>query len=328
MKPVAALALGATLSIVLPLAAREPQQSPSGTFRSGTALVEVDVIVKDKDGHFVSGLTADDFEVLEEGRPQQIQHFYLVTEHATIPGEPRSVVMMPRSPDQTERRAFVLYFDTDHLSASGLARLKQAAVTFVGAQFKPRDMGGVFANGELWHGHLTSDAQELLDGIRAVEPALETSATRRARLVEYPRIDSELDAVRIEAGDQRALDSLAAQNCVQERANCDQEGGLEYVVVKLQRKAQTYVTEARQAATATLKTLSYLSRNLAGLEGRKTVLMISEGFFTDDVRSELPMIAGQASRAGVTIYTLDARGTAGAGGRTVPDASLDGGRHG
>jgi VWFA-related protein len=153
-------------------------------------------------------------------------------------------------------------------------------------------------------------------------PALETSATRRARLVEYPRIDSELDAVRIDAGDQRLLDSLAAQNCVQERGNCDMEGGLEYVVVKLQRKAQTYVAEARRAAAETVKTLSYLSKNLAGLEGRKTVLMISEGFFTEDVRSELPLIAGQASRAGVTIYTLDARGTSGTGGRTVADASV------
>ena len=322
MKPVAALALAAALSIALPVSARHPQQSPSTTFRSGTALVEVDIIVKDKDGNFVSGLTADDFEVLEEGRPQHIQHFYLVTERAAAPGEPRSVVMMPRSPDQTERRAFVLYFDSDHLSASGLARLKQAAVTFVGGQFRSRDLGGVFANSALWHGHLTSDPQEVLDGIRAVEPAVETSANRQARLVEFPRIDSELQAVRIEAGDQRELDSLAAQNCVQERASCDLEGGYEYVVVKLQRKAQTYVTEARQAATATLKTLSYLSRNLAGLEGRKTVIMISEGFYTPDVRSELPLVAGQASRAGVTIYTLDARGTAGAGGRTVPDASV------
>ena len=50
--------------------------------------------------------------------------------------------------------------------------------------------------------------------------------------------------------------------------------------------------------------------------------MLSEGFFTPDVRRQLPIIAGQASRAGVTIYTVDARGTAGAGGRTVADASV------
>jgi VWFA-related protein len=318
VKAAVVAALAATL-LAGTAAARQPQQP---AFRSSTALVEVNLIVKDKDGRFVSGLTAEDFEVLEEGRPQQIQHFYLVTERASAPGSPQSVVMMPRSPDQTERRTFVLYFDTDHLSAAGLARLKQAATAFVGSEFRPRDLGGVFANGALWHGHLTTDPQELLDGIRSVVPAFETSTTRRARLVEYPRIDSELDAVRIEAGDQRAHDSLADQNCVQERANCDMEGGREYVVVKLQRKAQAYVSEARQAAASTMKTLSYLSKNLAGLEGRKTLLMISEGFFTQDVRSELPLVAGQASRAGVTIYTLDARGTSGTGGRTVADASV------
>jgi VWFA-related protein len=326
MTPLATLSAAIAVSLAAaPALAPAPaarQQTPPATFRSATALVEVDIIVKDKDGRFVSGLTWEDFEVLEEGRPQKIQHFYLVTEHASAPGAPQSAVMVPRSPDQTERRAFVLFFDTDHLSATGLARLKQAAMTFVGANFRPRDLGGVFANGALWHGHLTTDSQELLDGIRGVMPALETSATRRARLVEFPRIDSELDAVRIEAGDPQVLDSVAAQNCVRERANCDFEGGAEYVVAKLQRKAQTYVAEARQAAAATMRTLSYLSRNLAGLEGRKTVVMISEGFFTHDLRSELPLIAGQASRAGVTIYTLDARGTSGTGGRTIADASV------
>ena len=320
--------LPVAVALALAAAAIEPpptltaQQAPPTTFRSATALVEVDIIVKDKDGHFVSGLTSDDFEVLEDGHPQKVQHFYLVTEHAPAPSAPQSVVMVPRSPDQTERRAFVLYFDTDHLSAPGLARLKQSAMTFVGEQFRPRDLGGVFANGALWHGHLTSDSQELLDGIRNVMPALETSGTRRARLIEYPRIDSELDAVRIEAGDQHILDTIASENCVRERANCDMEGGAEYVVVKLQRKAQTYVAEARQAAAATLRTLAYLSKNLAGLEGRKTLLMISEGFFAQDVRSELPLVAGQASRAGVTIYTLDARGTAGTAARTMADASV------
>ena len=59
------------------LAAQQP------TFKSTTSLVEVDIIARDKDGRFVSGLTSDDFEVLEEGKPQAIQHFYLVTERAT-----------------------------------------------------------------------------------------------------------------------------------------------------------------------------------------------------------------------------------------------------
>ena len=69
------------------LAAQQP------TFKSTTSLVEVDIIARDKDGRFVSGLTSDDFEVLEEGKPQAIQHFYLVTERANVTVEPRSDVV-------------------------------------------------------------------------------------------------------------------------------------------------------------------------------------------------------------------------------------------
>jgi len=192
----------------------------------------------------------------------------------------------------------------------------------VNTELTPKDLAGVFSNGSLWHGHLTTDRQELLDGIRAVGPAFETTGTRLAQLIEYPRIESELDASRIEAGDTRLLDAVADQNCTSERDNCNLEGGREYVVVKLQRKAQSYVSEARRAAAATLDTLGYLFRNLAPLEGRKTIVMISEGFYTQDVRSELPHVAGQASRAGVTIYTVNARGSQGSGGRIVPDASV------
>ena len=321
-RPIASL--GAMLLCGASLVAMQSDRTPSqgATFRAGTALVEVDVIARDKDGHFVSGLTAEDFEVLEEGRPQQIQHFYLVTPSATARSEPKWSVMMPRAPDQTDRRVFLFFYDSAHLAAANIARVKQAAMGFVGENLGPRDLAGVFTNGSLWHSHLSSDPQEVLDGIRSAAPSVETSATRRGQLVEYPRIDSELDATRIEAGDQKTLDGIADKNCVMERDNCAMEGGREYVVFKLQRKAINYVGDARRAASETLSTLSYLSRNLAGLEGRKTIVMFSEGFFAQDVRGELQMLAGRASRAGVTIYTIDPRGTSVVGGRTVADASV------
>ena len=45
-----------------------PDQQP--TFRSGVQLIEVDVRVFDRYGRFVTDLTKDDFEVLENGRAQ------------------------------------------------------------------------------------------------------------------------------------------------------------------------------------------------------------------------------------------------------------------
>jgi VWFA-related protein len=300
--------------------ARQPQEK-SATFRSSASLVEVDVIVKDKDGRFVSGLTADDFEVLEEGTPQPIEHFYLVTESPTVKGDLASQVL-PRAPDQTGRRVFLIVFDSEHLSAPLVPRLKHELTDFINEQMRPTDLAGVYVNGSLWRGRLTNDRQELLDAVRALTPSVETPAKRLAMLITYPRIPSEFDALRIENGDRRRVEEIAQENCTAEPTSCLQEGGREYVEERVETKAKMYVQEARRAAATTVGMLGHATRNLARLDGRKTILLVSEGFFVDELRAELPQIAGQAARAGITVYTLNARGTAGVGGRIIPDASV------
>src|SRR6187401_582194 len=49
------------------------QQPP--VFRARTDLVRLDVVVVDADGHAVHGLTQDDVEVLDRGRPQKVAAF-------------------------------------------------------------------------------------------------------------------------------------------------------------------------------------------------------------------------------------------------------------
>jgi VWFA-related protein len=44
---------------------------------------------------------------------------------------------------------------------------------------------------------------------------------------------------------------------------------------------------------------------------------------SDELHGDLPQLAGEAARAGVAIYTINARGTAGVGGRVLPDSSVD-----
>ena len=52
--------------------AQSPPQ-PQTTFRSSTALVEVDAIMFDKAGKFVPGLKAEDVTLFEDGKPQTIE---------------------------------------------------------------------------------------------------------------------------------------------------------------------------------------------------------------------------------------------------------------
>ncbi len=59
--------------LVLAMFATPLQAQP--VFRSGVDLVRLGVTVVDKDGQLVSGLTADDFVIQEEGREQRIAYF-------------------------------------------------------------------------------------------------------------------------------------------------------------------------------------------------------------------------------------------------------------
>lgn len=54
----------------------------SGPYRSGVELVPLTVTVTDRRGHFVPDLTAADFAIFEDGRPQVISHF--ATGHVPI----------------------------------------------------------------------------------------------------------------------------------------------------------------------------------------------------------------------------------------------------
>ncbi len=82
----------AALSVVSAFAA-QPQPPAGPIFRSGTHLVEVEVVVRDKNGP-INGLTREDFTVLDQGKPQPIAVF-------TLPRHPKPA----RSPGTVSNRA-------------------------------------------------------------------------------------------------------------------------------------------------------------------------------------------------------------------------------
>jgi VWFA-related protein len=284
-----------------PLASQKP------TFKSGAALVEVDAVIVDKDGQFVPGLRADDLTLLEDGKVQRIQQFYIVTHDLGLTSDAVASEFATQA-QYSAHRVFVILFDEAHLANDSLMRVKAGAEQFIREQLSTADAAGVFANGAMFRGRLTNDKAELLAGVRSAKPAFDNRQGLLAPFREFPRIPSEVDAARIADGARDVVDRLAADACTEDAFDCQLNGGLGEVENVIQRKARLYVTQARMLTSRTMQNLQMVTRNLSRIPGRKTLVFVSEGFYVEDSRGALGTIAAEAARGGTTIYSIDGRG--------------------
>jgi VWFA-related protein len=294
-------------AVFLALGSVRPAGWQQPTFKSATALVEVDAVVLDKDGNFVPGLKPENITLLENGKPQKIQQFFMVTHNlGQTPG-----ALASEHADEAQygaHRIFVMLFDEAHLANDSLMRVKAAAEMFVRDMFSEGDAGGVFLNGGMYRGRLTVDKGDLLAGIRAVQPAFENRQAILAPFREWPRIASEIDASRIADGAREVTNALATKACLEDQSACQNEGGLGQVQNVIEQKARLYVRQARMMTQRTIQSVDRIARGLAKIPGRKTVVLMSEGFYIEDARGTLETMAAQAARSGVTIYAIDGRG--------------------
>ena len=67
-------------------------QSDGPVIRVTVDLVQVDAVVTDSQGRHVTGLKPEDFQILEDGKPQKITHFSYVSGRAIPAGWRRRVV--------------------------------------------------------------------------------------------------------------------------------------------------------------------------------------------------------------------------------------------
>jgi VWFA-related protein len=110
----------AIVGVLLSLAALLAAQEQSPTFRGATDLVTLDVSVIDKDRHPVKGLTAADFTVLEEGKPQPVVAFDAIDlPDAPTPSAPwlRDIAPDVVSNQHTPRRIVVIVMDDANTSS-------------------------------------------------------------------------------------------------------------------------------------------------------------------------------------------------------------------
>ncbi len=150
----------ATTALVSPAAFQAPtaaaQQQP--TFRVNVDLVTLDVIPRAANGQFQADLRAEDFQILEDGIPQQIASLVLVhggrvfnivePPASAAPAAPEGLILpKPRRADNTAGRIFVLVVDDLHFTAIETPHVRALLKKVVKQLFHPGDMFAMFSTG-------------------------------------------------------------------------------------------------------------------------------------------------------------------------------------
>jgi VWFA-related protein len=263
-------------------------QQPGVTFRAEVNYVEVDARVVDAQGNFIDGLSQSDFQVFEDGKPQQISVFSLVN----IPverGQRPLFASRPIEPDVTTNasgysgRVYVIVLDDTHTHPLRASRVKLAARQFVERHMGVNDIAAVV------HTSGRADAaQDFTSNPRLLLNAIDRFSGRKLRSSFMGRLEQEQQTRGMREAGERINDPDSAERGYHARTTLDSIKGLaDYLAgVRGRRKALVYFSEG----------IDYDITDPFNNRDAGTVM--------DSTRA----IIAAATRANVAIYGIDVRG--------------------
>jgi VWFA-related protein len=289
----------------------------SDVFPAGVEQVTVDVVVVDRKGQPVSGLTRDDFTVTEEGRAQRIETFDHVqpTAASSAAGAeaPRARVASNLSGRSEGGRLFVIVFDDLHLSPLNAQRAKAAVASFIDGGTQEGDRVLLLATGGAawWSTQLPGGRADLmevlkhLDGRRVLENARERMTDYEAVQVAIYR-DVQVAARVAQRFERYGTSSREA------RARAMQENpGTGFFDPYIEQRAYEQYIAIKNRMDVTLGILERTFQSLERSRERKAVLLVSEGFVHDTSSVARKRATEAARRANASLYFIDTRGLEG-----------------
>lgn len=276
-----------TLLAAMPLNAQQPNPPAPGsqgsfTLNVNSDLVLTNIVARDKKtGEIVRGLTAKDFHIEENGKPQQIISFDFESVDQAAPlNEPEISGKAQRTfmgaangtatPQQLHNhRLIVLFFDITSMQPEDLTRSQDAARTYINQQMQPADLVSVVSldTSLSLDQDFTANKQLLLQAVNNYSSSegagFELGATSTTNQVE--------DTSSFTADEQEYND-----------LNTDRE----------------------------LFAFEDISRSLAYINEKKSLLYFSGGLQRDGIENQASLHAAinAAVRANLSIYSVDTRG--------------------
>jgi VWFA-related protein len=267
-------------------------------------VTNVDVFVTDSKGQRVSGLTAADFEVRQDGIPQRISNFYAVAGGKVLFEDGTSLPLDTKEAatdvPQAVKAHYVFYIDNQNIQPQNRNRMFKRLKEFVTQAIGPNAEGMVvtYNRSVKIRKGFTTESNELIGALENIE--LDTGG-----------------------GTNYQSDRRDALQRINDSKSITEATGIASMNAKALRNDLEFTVDAIQSTI----------NSLAGLQGRKNFVYVSEGLpataglelyeairekyqdpassmqeFEYDMNPRYVKIISAANANGVTIYALDASG--------------------
>jgi VWFA-related protein len=254
------------------------------TFSTSSQLVIETVNVKDKSGKFVEGLTARDFTVTEDGTEQAIRFFeFQKVPEAAEPAPPITTVSPPlkKLPEAQitsekpgdvryqNRRLLVFYFDMTAMPPLDQLRAVTAAQKFIRTQMTPADRIALMR----FEGGAVRVMSDFIDDRERLNSILETMIV----------------------GEAQGFDETVSDDSAPDTGAAFGQDDSEFNIFNTNRQLSALQTAATM---------------LSQLNEKKSLLYFASGMQLNGLNNQAQLQAtiNAAARAGVSFWTIDARG--------------------
>jgi VWFA-related protein len=295
-------------------------------------LVNVEVWVTDSKGRPVSGLTVDDFEILEDGKSVSISYFAEVREDLPVEPSLERELASPASPSRkpqipvVDPSHLVVYFDQLHLLPASRRQAIRDLREFLAAEGVPPERILILSQAEglrteASFGSSWKELDEALERVGKANPlgGLMESQKRLAirNLEEQWTFAQEIASGR-QGGDAASANDDACETFLRRAVP----------------RVEAYAAERRSRIAVTLEHLASASSFLTGIPGMKTMLFVSDALerapgadlvayindlcpvqtrtpmflLSDELSQEFRNLTRHANANRVTIYPLQTQG--------------------
>lgn len=270
-----------------------PNNEENDVVKVSTSLVQLDALVLDKKGSPVTDLTADDFEIYQDGKLQKITNFSYIsrvsdsiaTEQTLKKTDPKIPPVSFRPKEIGRVITFVIDDGNPASTFSGMFAARQGLEKFVKEQMLPNDVVAIYRTrgGSSMLQQYTSDRNQLLQTIRKIRWLPPQGAVGNTT----------------GGTDEAGLGGELKVNGQPTESGRDKES---------LQKLMDFTLEKQSFGI--FGTLRYVIKGLYPLSGRKIIFLLSDSLINATLESDrlIKETAALANRASVVIHSIDVRG--------------------